>query len=122
MSLLQQFWQKSESKRHSLGICIPDASRNKREARAEEVVAGGRGFNVSGIFHVHDSLMLQGTAFGSIKKKDKAKFKGKILVVEEVQVGNETTDLIDDRKKGALFLKPEKGKFPVIRIGDTLEF
>ncbi len=123
MGLLQQLWQKSEGKRHSLGICIPDASRGKREARVkEEAIAGGRGFIVLGIFHVHDSLMVQGEAYATIRKKDKVGLKGKKLVVHDIQVEGKSTGLIKEGQMGALFLKAEKGKQPIIRIGDTLLF
>ncbi len=123
MGLLQQLWQKSESKKHSLGICIPDASKSKREAIVkEEGIAAGRGFIVLGIFHVHDSLMVQGEAWATIRKKDNVRLKGKKIAVHDIQVEGKSTGLIKEGQMGALFLKSENGKQPIIRIGDTLLF
>ena len=114
--------QKEEKKGHSLGVCIPDASRAKKELMAEEIIPASHSFSVSGIFHVHDSLMVKGISGGSIRKKDKANFNGKKFEVKSIQIENRETESIEEGQKGALFLKATKGKLPNIKIGDELEF
>ena len=121
MRLFQELFQK-EKKRHDLGVCIPDASRAKKELKAEQIVPTSHCFLVTGIFHVHDSLMVKGMAGGSIRKKDKAKFNSQKFEVEGIQIENKETDSIEEGQKGALFLKASKGKLPNIKIGDELEF
>ncbi len=123
MGLLQSIFQKEDRKKRSLGVCIPDSSRAKKMQKEEEPIAASRAFQVSGIFHVQDNLMVQGEAVGgSIKKKDKFSFGGTKLVVKDIQVESKTAGSIEADQRGALFLKAEKGKFPIIRIGDALEF
>jgi len=121
LKLFQELFQK-EKKKHDLGVCIPNASRARRGFAAEEIVPTSHCFVVSGIFHVHDSLMVKGMAGGSIREKNKAKFGGKKFEVKGIQIENRETDLIEEGQKGALFLKASKGKFPNIKIGDELEF
>ncbi len=121
MRVFQELFQK-EKKKHDLGVCIPDASRARKELRAEEVVPTSHSFIVSGIFHVHDSLMIKGMSGGTIRKKDKAKFNSQKFEVKGIQIENRETDLIEEGQKGALFLNTSKGKLPNIKIGDELEF
>jgi len=121
LRLFQELFQK-DKKKHDLGVCIPDVSRAKKGLETEEIVPASHGFAVTGIFHVHDSLMVKGIAGGSIRKKSKAKFRGQKFEVKSIQIENKETDLIEEGQKGALFLKASKGKFPNIKIGDELEF
>ena len=121
MKLIQELFQK-DKKKHDLGVCIPDASRAKKELMADEIVPASHSFVVSGLFHVHDSLMVKGMSGGTIRKKNKAKFNGKSFEVKSIQIENRETDLIEEGQKGALFLKARKGKLPNIKIGDELEF
>jgi len=121
VGLLQQIFQADERKKHNLGVCIPDSS--KRDAGEEETGVGcQQGFIVTGIFHVHDSLMVKGKACKTIKKNGKVKFHGKTLIVRDVQSGEKNSDCLAVGETGALFLKTEKGKHPIIKIGDVLEF
>ena len=122
----------SREKKRPLGVCIPDSTktkieaeqlqREKEEAERKTHEFFGTGFAVSGIFHFHDSLMVQGTAFGvKIRKNDKILLQGIRLIVKDVQVENKSAGSINPGQKGALFIKAEKGHFPIIRIGDVLE-
>lgn len=122
----------NREKKKPLGICIPETAKTKIEAeqiqrekeekekKASEIF--GAGFFVEGIFHFHDSLMVQGTAAGiRVKKNDRILLQGIRLIVKDVQVENRSAGSINPGQKGALFLKAEKGHFPIIRIGDLLE-
>lgn len=121
MKLFQEIFQK-EKKKHDLGVCIPDANRRKKELKAEKVIPASHSFIVSGLFHVHDSLMIKGMSGGTIRKKDKAKFNSQKFEVTGIQIENKETDLIEKGQTGALFLDTSKGKIPNIKIGDELEF
>lgn len=123
MGLFAPLFQKSRKSKHGLGVCIPDARKKSiKDSRPGEDVIG-RGFNVTGIFHVHGSLMLQGTPNGgAISKKSKLSAKRAKLLVKDIQVENKSVELLGEGQSGALFLKPEKGKFPSIKIGDLLNF
>lgn len=119
MELLEKFFKKEE-KKHNLGVCIPDKAKGKK-AEAEEAPEG-RGFAVSGVFHVHDSIMVQGTpAAGTIRVNDKLCIAGQELKVRDIQVGRKDTEAIEEGQQGALFLVSE-GKAPIIKAGDLLEF
>lgn len=123
MDIFKPLFQKQEKKKHNLGVCIPDTSKSRRMAKgAQEEIAPGRTFKISGVFQVQDSLMVNGLSGGTIKKNDKVNFSGLKLVVQDVQVDNKTVEAIQEGEKGALFLKPEKGKLPILKIGDVLEF
>lgn len=134
MGILGSLLQKHGKEKEKLGICIPDAARAKRQEAVEakkdlfpqaitdDLSSPTRGFLVTGIFHVQDVLMAQGIAGQKIKKRDKAKFAGATMIVKEIKIGTESAGSIVQGQKGALFLKPEKGKFPVLKQGDELEF
>lgn len=113
-----------KKKKHSLGVCIPDSRMDKINERIEEKhSAEGKVFEVTGIFHVQESLMVKGKALGgTIKKKDKVAIGGTKFVVDDIQVGNQSADFIKEGQKGALYLKAKSGKFAIIRAGDFLEF
>ncbi len=121
MKVFHEIFQK-EKKRHDLGVCIPDASRARKELRADEVIPASHSFIVSGLFHVHDSLMIKGMSGGTIRKKDKATFNSQKFEVKGIQIENKETDLIEEGQKGVLFLDASKGKLPNIKIGDEFEF
>ena len=122
MGFLKQLLPKKQEKKHTLGVCIPDASKKKIQEKANELPTG-YGFVVSGIFHVQDSLMVQGTATcGTIKIKDKAKIGESKLVVKSIQVEGKDAKKLEHGQRGALFLIAEKGKAPIIKAGDVLEF
>ena len=123
MGLLKSVLHSEQEKKHSLGVCIPDSRKEKAKDETGQPLREGSSFTVSGIFHVQDSLMLQGTMSGGVaKKKDKISFGQAKLVIKDLQVGNRSVETITPGETGAMFLKPEKGKFPIIRIGDVLEF
>ena len=124
MGFLQSIFQGQEKKKHGLGVCIPDSSKARIAGKeAEEPISADKTFSVSGIFQVQDSLMLQGRVFGrAVKKKDRVSVEGTKLVVKDLQVGRKSVDSIKPGEKGALFLKAEKGKFPIVKIGDRLQF
>ncbi len=124
VGFLKGVFGKEEKKKHNLGVCIPDASRKKRRAKDEAgPEAKDKAFRVSGIFHVHESLMVQGHAIGAtIKPKDKIRLGEAELVVTDVQINKASTERLEPGEQGALFLRSLKGKFPIIRIGDVLEF
>ncbi len=135
MRVLQGLFEK-ERKKHNLGICIPEASKRKAmeerlqrkkmvrgEIGSSPNVARGGSFQVTGIFHVHESLMLQGVVLeGSINKKDVTSFQGVKLRVTDIQAGRKSSISLQEDGQGAIFLKAEKGKFPIIRSGDVLLF
>jgi len=124
MGIFSPLFQKEQKKKHNLGVCIPDSSKSRRRVQEKEPeISTEKGFVVSGLFHVQDSLMVKGTAWlGNIKKKDKTTFGGIKLAVRDIQVENKDAEMILQGQNGALFLKAVKGKFPNIKIGDTLEF
>lgn len=112
---------KKEEKKHTLGVCIPDKSREKKVIAEEEHVEG-RGFLVSGVFHVHDSFMAQGKAVhGPIRKNHKLSLLGTTLTIKEIQVERKETEILEEGQKGALFLTTDDGKAPIIKAGDLLE-
>lgn len=123
MGLIQIF---QKEKKHSLGVCIPDVRKRALEGKddmAAEKLGAGAGFRVSGIFQVQDTLMAKGILFkGALKKNAKLEFGDVKMTVEEIQVNGKTCDTITVGEKGALFLKPEKGKSPIIKIDDIIEF
>ena len=93
------------------------------ELDSVEVVASHGAFEVEGIFHVHDCLMLQGVVLdGAIGKKSAAEFRGIKLKVIDAQIGGRARNTLLEGEKGALFVKTEKGKYPLIRASDIIEF
>ncbi|MFA4855487.1 MAG: hypothetical protein WC634_02785 [archaeon] len=134
MGILGSLFKKQGEEKEKLGVCIPNASKTKMQEKAEaeeepfpqaaeeEELLPAKGFLVTGIFHVQNVLMVQGTAGCKIKKKDKTKFGGATLVVKDVQVAKQSAGSIQPGQKGALFLRAENGKFPIIKQGDELEF
>ncbi len=123
VDLLNKILPKKQPKEHTLGVCIPDASKRNIAKKAEEQQPSGYGFLVSGIFHVQDSIMIKGTALsGTIKQNDKTSFNGLNFEVESIQLDNKDVESLENGQKGALFLKPKDGKFPIIKAGDMLEF
>jgi len=93
------------------------------DEKAAEELSSKAGFRVLGIFQVQDTLMAKGTLFkGALKKKAKTSFNGVKMQVSEIQVEGRDAETITVGEKGALFLRPEKGKSPIIKIGDVLEF
>ena len=125
MGLIQMF-QKEDKKKHSLGVCIPNMRKRNLETedeKAAEELASKAGFRVSGIFQVQDTLMAKGTLFkGALKIKAKLKFNDVKMTVKEIQIDGKDCETITVGESGALFLKPEKGKSPIIKIDDILEF
>jgi len=118
-------------KKKDLGICIPDHAAKKRhdepkeeETEPEITESPQKGFVVEGIFHVLDSLMVQGTANGvSIKKRMATDFGGAKLTVVDIQMGQKKVGSLNSGDSGALFLKANnKGKNPFLRTGDVLKF
>ena len=111
-------------KKHSLGVCIPDSRKEKVEETVEEQKQfEGKAFEVTGIFHVQESLMVQGKALGgAIRKKDSVSIGGAKFIVKDIQTSKGSVDSISEGEKGALFLKAKTGKFGIIRTGDILEF
>jgi len=122
LGFLKSVFHKESKKKHSLGVCIPDSSRAKKEEKAEIAAAVGKIFKVEGVFHVHDSIMVKGKASAKIEKKDKASFQGMKLVVKDVQVGSKNAEYLEEGQAGALFLRAENGKNPIIKIDDVLKF
>ncbi len=135
MGVLQSLFEK-EKKAHSLGICIPEAGKRKAmqeqlkrrkmvrdEIESVEGAAAKGAFEVTGLFHVHDCLMLQGSVLeGAISKKSSAVFKGIRLKVADVQTSGKVKSALAEGEQGAVFVKTEKGRYPIIRIGDVIEF
>ena len=134
MGILGSLFKKRGEEKEKLGVCIPDATKAKKlekaetekdpfpQAITEEETLPTKGFLITGIFHVQDVLMVQGIAGQKIRKKDKAKFGGATLVVKDIQANKESAGSIGQGQKGALFLRAEKGRFPMLRQGDELEF
>jgi len=124
LGIIGRLFEKEEKKKHSLGVCIPDAGKRKKgSVEEEEMPRPGRAFLVKGIFHVQDSIMLQGRPLGgSLEKGAKVEAQGLKFSVKDVQVDGKSVDKMGEGQKGALFLKPEDSAFPIIKIGDLLEF
>ena len=121
MGIFDKVFKKEEEKKHTLGVCIPDKSKEKMAQKEEQV--DGRGFLVSGIFHVHDSIMVQGKAvYGSVKINDRLSLANTSLLVKDIQVERKDVELLEEEQTGALFLTTDDGKAPIIKAGDLLEF
>jgi len=129
-------FEQGKPKKEPLGVCIPDHAAKKRpkgpkeeetELRATEseiTESSQKGFVVEGIFHVLDSLMVQGTANGvSIKKRMVTDLGGTKLTVVDILMGQKKVGSLNSGDSGALFLKANnKGKNPFLRTGDVLKF
>jgi len=132
---VQSIFQR-ERKAHSLGVCIPEAGKRKameaqlrRKKKVRDEIGSAEGFEasgafeVTGIFHVYDSLMLQGTVlYGAINKKSATTFRGIKLRVIDLQTTGKTPTTFVEGEQGAIFLRAEKGKYPIIKSGDVIEF
>lgn len=134
MRVLQGLFER-DRKKHSLGICIPEATKrktmeeslHKRKMVRGEIGTGstpGSGsFQVTGIFHVHESLMVQGIVVeGAISKKGSTSFGGVKLKVIDLQLGGKSPGMLQEDDEGAIFFKAEKGKHPMLKVGDIIEF
>ncbi|MDP2974257.1 MAG: hypothetical protein Q8N60_04355 [Candidatus Diapherotrites archaeon] len=134
MEILQRLFEKD--KKRGLGVCIPEASKRKametelkeNKKVKDEIVTivethMGNAFQVTGVFHVQDSLMLQGfVASGVISKKAKTKMQEAQLRVIDLQSGSKSPNAMVKGEHGAIFVRAEKGRFPMIKVGDMLEF
>ncbi len=134
MEILQRLFEKD--KKRSLGVCIPEASKRKametelkeKKKVKDEIVTivethMGNAFQVTGVFHVQDSLMLQGfVASGVISKKAKTKVREMQLRIIDLQSGSKSPHAMVKGEHGAIFVHAEKGRFPMIKVGDMLEF
>ncbi len=134
MEILQRLFEKD--KKRSLGVCIPEASKRKamevelkeKKKVKDEIVTiaetpmMGNAFQVTGVFHVQDSLMLQGiVASGVISKKAKTKVQATQLRIIDLQLGSKSPNAMVKGEHGAIFVRAE-GRFPMIKVGDLLEF
>ncbi|MDP6670912.1 MAG: hypothetical protein QGI60_03790 [archaeon] len=119
MSFLQLL-RKPEPKK-KLGICVPDHARMAREKAQAAIVSTPNGFLVSGLFAVHDSIMVQGEMVeGTAKAGIEIDCGGKNMTVTDVFVDNRPSNKIEKGDRGALFIKASS--LPLVKAGDILEF
>jgi hypothetical protein len=118
-----------EPQKKQPGVCIPDAAAKKARKKAKEEeerqppepVIEGSGFVVSGLFHIQDTVMIQGTAHGrAVRAKSEGTIKGKKVRVKEILMGSAAVKELQPGQHGALFVSAKE--LPIIKSGDLIKF
>ena len=120
MGLLEILNKPKEKK--SLGVCIPDAHRRRQGIDIpEETISEPNAFRITGVFAVHDSIMLQGKMVqGGLDIGKEINFKGSRLKVKDILVQRESVQRIEEGESGAIFLNAKT--LPILRAEDLIEF
>ena len=104
-----------------LGVCIPEARKNRIQRIEPGPILGAGSFRVTGVFAVANTMMLQGIMMnGTIRLGQNLDCNGLHLPVVDIQYNMRSSDVLEEGQHGALFLACEAK--PFVKAGDVLQF